>query len=219
MAVVDRDGVMVHVNDAFTRRFAWSPGELRGREMRDLVHPGDRAAATAMFARLLSGEDAGPGDIAVRLTHRDGEWSWAAASGARAPDGSLVYAVLRPLSPTGQELPADGLLRAVAGEAPVAVYVKDRSYRYLYANDLVEAAYGVGPGGMIGQTDEDFLEPELHVMLRERDRRVVEQGEVVREQEVIGRAGGEAKFLSVKFPLRDAHGSVYAIAGVSTPVD
>jgi PAS domain S-box-containing protein len=220
MVVVDRDARFVAVNEAFTRRYGWTIEEVRGQNGLDrLLHPGDRASASALLARLLAGDKDLPGDIALRVAHRDGGWIRTAGSGAIAPDGSAVFAVLRPLAPAGAHPPAEDLLRAIAADAPVAVFVKDREYRYLYANHLLEEGLGAGPGGLIGQTDEAFLAPDVFDVVRAGDRRVLELGEVVRERETFCRAGVESTYVTAKFPLRDADGDVYALAGVSLPLE
>ncbi|HEV2815541.1 MAG TPA: EAL domain-containing protein [Solirubrobacteraceae bacterium] len=124
--------------------------------------------------------------------------------------------------------PADGpesagpppqALRRLAWDAPISLYVKDTDYRYTYVNRVVAAEWGFPDGGLVGMRDEDFLPAETFERIRAHDRRVLEGGETLEREEVVHDGDGrERVFLSVKFPVRDAAGTVQGLAGVSIDV-
>jgi EAL domain-containing protein (putative c-di-GMP-specific phosphodiesterase class I) len=53
---------------------------------------------------------------------------------------------------------------------------------------------------------------------RASDRRVLEEGEVVQEEEVIWRRGGDRTYITQKFPLKDTDGGIYAVCAISTDI-
>src|SRR5512138_2661394 len=79
LCVVDAEGRLVQVNQAWTTTLGHPVDELTGRRFIDLVHPDDVAASLAAFAEL---RDRPVLNFVNRYRHRDGsyrtlEW-WAA---------------------------------------------------------------------------------------------------------------------------------------------
>lgn len=56
LCVTDPAGVFLHANDAWETALGWSPQELRGMRVADLVHPDDVAATAEALARTAAGE-------------------------------------------------------------------------------------------------------------------------------------------------------------------
>jgi len=56
VCIVDPDGHFVYTSAACERIFGYTPQELRGRQMLELVHPDDRARTLAMAAAIMQGE-------------------------------------------------------------------------------------------------------------------------------------------------------------------
>lgn len=98
------------------------------------------------------------------------------------------------------------------------IYIKDPSYRYTYANQKVCDLVGRPLEAVLGQTDEAIFDTQTATRLRENDRRVIERGEriSVEETNAVAKDSEPRTFLSVKLPLRDATGRVYALCGIST---
>jgi putative two-component system response regulator len=102
--------------------------------------------------------------------------------------------------------------------APIAIYAKDISGRYIVANEKADELAGQRPGGLLGLTDGAFLASEEVEVGTDSDRRVfVEERTHEREDTVV--ISGEAKtFKTVRFPLSDADGEVNAVGGVSVEI-
>ncbi|MEY2683030.1 MAG: hypothetical protein RJA09_174, partial [Pseudomonadota bacterium] len=109
-------------------------------------------------------------------------------------------------------------LNAILDSVEGYIYIKDTAYRYTYANQKVCDLVGRPLETVLGQTDEAIFDPETAARLRENDRRVIEGGERISlEESNTTTAGTEPRtFLSVKLPLRDAMGRIYALCGIST---
>jgi PAS domain S-box-containing protein len=110
-------------------------------------------------------------------------------------------------------------VQAAIDRAPVPIYVKDLDRRYLLANKVMHELAGLDPGEMIGRTDAEVLSPEVEVLIRESDMRVLRDEEPCeREETYNSAAGGQRVFLSVKFPYLDSEGKLAGLTGVSTEI-
>ncbi|MEI8019267.1 MAG: SpoIIE family protein phosphatase [Schlesneria sp.] len=98
------------------------------------------------------------------------------------------------------------------------IYAKDLSFRYLLINRQFETLFHVSRSLMLGKTDYDVFATELADAFRENDRVVLESGEPLYCEEVAPHDDGPHRYFSVKFPLRDHLGSIYAIGGISTDI-
>jgi PAS domain S-box-containing protein len=100
------------------------------------------------------------------------------------------------------------------------IYIKGPDYDYRYANRLVCDLFKRPVEQIIGHDDSAFFDAATAAMIRDNDRRVIELGERVVEEEVNTTADGAVTraFLSIKLPLRDAQGHIYALCGVSTDI-
>jgi two-component system sensor histidine kinase/response regulator len=98
------------------------------------------------------------------------------------------------------------------------IYIKDRDYRYQYLNKRSCEFLGRDCSDLIGRSDDELEPGRLPTGNRDRDRRVIENGERVVHEDMIVPAGAAKPIplLSVKIPLRDESGRVYGLCGIST---
>jgi putative two-component system response regulator len=109
-------------------------------------------------------------------------------------------------------------IQAAMDRAPVPIYVKDLDRRYLLANRVTHELVGAEPGEMVGRTDAELLPPEVEMLIRESDMRVLRGQEPVEREETFRTEGGERTFLTVKFPYLDGAGNLAGITGVSAEI-
>lgn len=102
--------------------------------------------------------------------------------------------------------------------APMPIYAKDASYRYVVANAKADELAGVERGELIGLTDNAIMSPERAEIARGIDGRVLDGGSTYEVEEVVDVAGIEMTFKTVKFPLRDQEGQVTAVGSISTDI-
>jgi len=99
------------------------------------------------------------------------------------------------------------------------VYVKGTDGQFLLANQYVASAFGDSLANLPGKNDFDYLPRERAVAVRLNDARVVaERRPLEFDEQVPHRDGTLHHYLSVKFPLLDAEGRVYAVCGISTDI-
>ena len=112
----------------------------------------------------------------------------------------------------------DGLVQEIVEHTSAVIYVKDLSYRYLLINRQFSKLFGMSCESMIGRTDYDVFPLEVADGFRRNDVFVAETGESIKCDEIALLLDGSHTYFSVKFPLRDDAGRVFAIAGISTDV-
>lgn len=98
------------------------------------------------------------------------------------------------------------------------IYVKDLEFRYLMINRQYETLFHVSRTGVLGKTDFDIFSSDAAERFRANDVKVLESGESLQCEEEAPHDDGPHHYISLKFPLRDASGGIYAVAGISTDV-
>lgn len=75
LAVVSLDGRLLLLNPAWEETLGWSPHEMTGRSIQDLVHPED-VEHTLVLTLHGSSMPAHAVNFTSRYRHRDGSWRW-----------------------------------------------------------------------------------------------------------------------------------------------
>jgi len=111
-------------------------------------------------------------------------------------------------------------LATILDSVEAFIYIKSPDFRYQYANRRVCDLFGRALEEVVGQDDTVFFDQATVANIRINDRRVLEQGERVAAEEVNTSADGQVTcaYVSVKLPLRDADGRIYALCGISTDI-
>src|SRR5690606_19354902 len=114
------------------------------------------------------------------------------------------------------------LLRTVIDLIPDPIYVKDTESRFMLANTaLTRLAGRKHPEALIGLSDFDIAPPELAAGYYEDERRLLASGEpLVQHEEAYRTLDGEDHWsLTSKVPLRDAHGRIVGLVGLSHEIN
>lgn len=100
------------------------------------------------------------------------------------------------------------------------IYLKDIQGRYLFANRPMRELFGVSMEEVVGQSDEKFYDAETFSQLYRNDRLVLDDGKTLKAEEINFnlKNGLTATYLSVKLPLRNEAGEIYALCGISTDI-
>jgi PAS domain S-box-containing protein len=111
-------------------------------------------------------------------------------------------------------------LATILDSVEAFIYIKDTHYRYQYANKKVCDMFGLPMDEIINKDDFDFFDETTAKNLRQNDRRIIDYGERIEEEEInTGKNGNITNaFLSVKLPLFREDGTVYALSGISTEI-
>jgi anti-anti-sigma factor len=108
------------------------------------------------------------------------------------------------------------LLQGVIDHSPAPIYVHDRQGRYLLVNHCVASSLGCDRYEVIGRTNRDFFPEETVNHWNETSQQIFTTGQVIELEESIPLEDGLHTILTIRFPIYNDQGEIYAIGGMST---
>lgn len=124
----------------------------------------------------------------------------------------LVAARTRALSDSERKL------STILDSVGAFIYIKDRDFKYQYANRQLLDFLGKQEAEVINRTDSELFSLVTAGSYLKNDREVFRDGKPMRAEEQLNSNGKDRTFLSVKLPLRDHQGAIYALCGISTDI-
>ncbi|HJV91953.1 MAG TPA: PAS domain S-box protein, partial [Azonexus sp.] len=224
--ITDIDGSIRYVNPKFEQVTGYTSAEVLGRNAR-ILSSGDKSRADyqALWQTITSGAT-WQGEFLNR--RKDGILFWERASISPIVDeqGKVLHFLAVKEDITGRrraELAlqeSENKLEIILDSVDAFIYIKGTDYRYRYANRRVCELFGRPMEGIVDHHDAEFFDQATAANLRANDSRVIECGERVVEEEVNTSADGRitSAFLSIKIPLRESDGTIYALCGISTDI-
>lgn len=113
---------------------------------------------------------------------------------------------------------SERFLHHVLDTAPAGIYIKDLEGRFLLLNRNAAQAIGRDPKDLIGHADSEFFAEEYIAQWRAAERQVIQTGRPFRQEETAPMPDGEHTFLSMRAPMYDEHGQIFAISGFSIDI-
>ncbi|MDP2218965.1 MAG: EAL domain-containing protein [Hydrogenophaga sp.] len=115
---------------------------------------------------------------------------------------------------------SEARLNTILDSVDAAIYIKGTDFRYRYVNRKVAQIFGTPADQVVGKRDEDFFDRRTADHIHQNDSRVLNEKIRLTAEEVNRNLGSDTEqvYLSVKLPLLDASGQVYALCGISTDV-
>ena len=112
-----------------------------------------------------------------------------------------------------------GLLTAI-DQTGSYIFMKDLAGRYIYVNQKVQELFNAKFDDIVGKDDSHFFNLELANGFLINDRRVLDQGETLEQEEMtVAISTGENRiYWSVKKPVRNGDGEIIGMCGVSTDI-
>lgn len=110
------------------------------------------------------------------------------------------------------------VLQHIIDNSSACIYVKDLDGKYLHINRQFERVFHVRREEVIGQSDYDLFPPRLAEAFQRNDQTVLQTGKLLECEEVAPHDDGLHTYLTIKFPLRDDDGKIYALSGISTDI-
>jgi len=160
--VINEDRTTRYITPSVQGLLGWTPEELVGRSVLDIVHPDDVAAALEQLR--LSRETPGAGrPLTMRARHRDGSWRVFEAIGRNLVDDPAVRGIIvNSRDVTGRRRAEEENLRlaAFARENPNPIFECDAEGGVLWAN-----AAGERVVRELGVDAPEWLLPHEHVRL------------------------------------------------------
>jgi len=191
----------------------------------ELLHPDDREAALRCVALALrTGQ---PGEGEWRVVWPNGMVHWIAARFQAFKDEAG-----KPVRLTGvnvditQRKQAEEKLREselrfrrFMQQLPGLAWIKDRAGRYVYANDAVEKAFGIGLTELLGRTDRELFPPETAAQFGEHDQLALDSEAGIQTIEALQHPDGTVHHSLVsKFPIAVREGEDALVGGVAIDI-
>ncbi len=111
------------------------------------------------------------------------------------------------------------LLQGIFDHSPSVIYVKDLKGQNLMVNSAFAAVVGLDPKEIVGKTDYELFPKEVADIYRDADRQVIDTGKPMKFEDTCPHEDGTHSYISLRFPLHNSNGEIYAIAGISTDIN
>jgi PAS domain S-box-containing protein len=222
--IADAAGQCTYANPTWCRLSGLSMEETVGQRWSRAVHPEDLPGVMERWEESV--RDQRPYVCELRLLRPDRgvRRVLAAAGPTHDPAGRLtgfIGTVLDITERVDAERAArekDSLLRTLLDYSSAAIYLKDTSGRYLLANRRHQELWPAMDEFRPGTTPADWFAPEVARSFIESDAAVWRSGKPRTFEETIPSADGQRTFLTIKFPVFDEAGGIFAVGGISADV-
>ncbi|MHA6793593.1 PAS domain-containing protein [Pseudonocardia bannensis] len=226
LAVVEMDtvrrGRIVDANRAFCDLLDTTAEQLIGRPFDQVVElpPG----RSGVLAQVAAGWE--PLSVpAARCIRPDGRHVWVGLRASVVPGevGAPHQVVIALDDHADHAALARGALRNrmrylqdIVENSPALIYVKDDQGRFVYINKYFGSHFGVRTDEVVGETDFYVFPDEIARVFSVNDKLVRDTRRAQEFEEPA--AGPHGAYRSVKFPLFDESGRLFAVAGISTEI-
>jgi rsbT co-antagonist protein RsbR len=204
------DGALQRVSHPLAEALGLAAGETP--DLTSLVHPEDRGAFDAAWARLASG-DSGTAPFDGRFRAHGGFFQRFSLSARRAPPQDVIIGSLRPAEALAPRELKEQILRAIVENLSIAVCAVDRDGVFVYQDGKSLEAVGLRPGQFIGQSIFELYSVasprvnDLHGTMRD--------GTVVHSVDVTHGVYWDTYFLPARNERGDISGAVTVSMNVS----
>ena len=224
VAYTDQDFHVLDVNQSFVDLFGYSPTEIKGKCINDVIVPEQEVNKAEMSDKKPV---EGRGYFETIRKRKDGSLVHVSILVAPiAVEDRLMghvefYKDITERKQMEEALAYErDLLHALMDNVPDAIYFKDRESRFTSVNKAHAQRMGVGdPEETVGKTDLDFYSEEFAKEAYEDEQRILKSG-----QPLVGKAekiekGGQVRWVSAtKVPIKDKDGKVTGLVGISRDI-
>ena len=113
---------------------------------------------------------------------------------------------------------SESRLRAITESTRTVMFLKDLEGRYLFANRAFEELFHFSPDKYLGKTDLDLFTNAVADGVRRNDQWVIATGQALEVEEQVLLEDGMHTYSSVKVPVCDPQGNIYAVCGMATDI-
>lgn len=109
-------------------------------------------------------------------------------------------------------------LQAILDNSTAVICMKDVEGRYLLVNRYFEELFSVSKDEAEGRSDRDLFPPLMAQAIRDNDLQVIRSRSPMEFEEQVQLGDESRTYISVKFPLTERNGEVYAVCSISTDI-
>jgi len=209
------------INSSLARFFGRAEAGILGKTDIELMSSADTALACQASDQLAIRDK----KIVVTIEEA-GDRSYETHKFPVTADGNIigVAGVIRDITDRKKAEEAlrknEELQNTILSNVGAYIFIKDTQFRYTYVNEKVCSLFGHPREEVIGKKDSSFFPAESVEEIRRSDRRVIEDGvTITREETVLTSLDNVPRtYWVVKIPLKDNHGNIYSLCGISTDI-
>jgi PAS domain S-box-containing protein len=223
MVLINRDGLVDYVSPAMLGMIGFEAHERVGRDTFELVHPDYLASVRQALAQAMAAPGASV-SVEFKIRRRDGQWRWVHAVYTNLLDNPDVAAVVSNVRDVTERVEREAQLQASEQRLWSVI---DASYDGFWELDLrdnsvfwsrrVYEIVGLDPEAFRPDRDAFYalVHPDDRARIQALLQQALQSGEVYKSEYRVRHAGGGYRRVASRGrPLRDAAGSVVAVAGV-----
>lgn len=109
-------------------------------------------------------------------------------------------------------------LHAIINNSTAVIYLKDLDGKYIMVNKYYEKLFRMTSKQVIGKTDFDLFPLKNAELFHTNDLSVLKKNGTIEFEELVPSDSGIRTYISIKFPLHNVTGDIYAICGISTEI-
>ncbi|HLP90964.1 MAG TPA: PAS domain S-box protein [Nostocaceae cyanobacterium] len=109
-------------------------------------------------------------------------------------------------------------LQAILDNTSAVMYVTDTENRYILVNSQYERLFNVTQEQLYGKSIFEVWSEDIANLFAKHNHYVITTGEPIEAEETVSQGGELHTYLTIKFPLKDANGVIYAVGGISTDI-
>ncbi|MBF8296611.1 MAG: hypothetical protein HW389_3156 [Bacteroidetes bacterium] len=228
MRITDSEGVIIAVNDAYSRFVGMQRGELVG-EYFTIAYDRltDPAPLVEKYCRRFSERSVEP-LMSRRIRLANGKEAYVETSNSfieGSDGGRYVLSIFHDITERKhmeQALERErALLATVINNLPDSIFAKDTDSRFILNNDAHIHALGAqSQSEVVGKSDFDFRARHLAEGMFIDDQEVIHSGKCVveKEEQTVDPSGRTGFRLVTKVPMRDKLGTIVGLVGISRDV-
>jgi len=108
--------------------------------------------------------------------------------------------------------------RAILDNSTTVIFLKDIKGRYLFINKRYGDLFHISNAEINGKTDYAVFPEENAKAFVANDQKVIQSKSLLKMEELVPHSDGFHTYISIKFPLYDAKGDIYAVCGMATDI-
>lgn len=110
------------------------------------------------------------------------------------------------------------LMQAILDHSLSCIYVKDMNLKYMLVNRHALEVFGYKEDEVIGKTDEELFPAPYAIASKASDLQVIGEELTIKKEVVANLITGDRDFLTVKTPLKNRQGKIYALCGIAMDI-
>ncbi|WP_346858037.1 PAS domain S-box protein [uncultured Draconibacterium sp.] len=221
IAILNSDGTVSMVNQAFCNFSGYSEEEITGKNWMNKLPPHEAERLFSNNQKRNKGDKDVPDKYEIPFYTKNGEYRYALISLSMLQSSDKTIASFIDITEQNREkkkrFQNEALLTILMETLPNLIWLKDVNGVYLWCNHMFERFFGAKKENIIGKTDYDYFSKEMAEFFRMNDQTAIDNGGPSKNEEWITFAddGHKALLETTKTPMFDTNGNFVGVLGLA----